>query len=154
MADYLQYPAYWPIKGGSGIITSPFGRRTNPVTQKEEQHNAIDIGRLSGLEQIVAPVKMVIHTLGIADPHWGNYLEGLFHFEGCPYILLFAHIRDNYQGKFTPVNVGDEVIAGADICKVGQSGRVTGPCLHFGLQHVETKKWIDPTKAFEFQYLY
>lgn len=111
---------------------SRFGTIINPLTGKTSQHNGVDIVLSKG-----APIYTVadgVVTFAGEKGGYGNLIE-VAHNEG--YTSRYAHLDR------VAVSVGDSVVRGRRIGTAGDSGRATGPHLHFELQ--KDGKQIDPT---------
>ncbi|MCL2362655.1 MAG: M23 family metallopeptidase [Defluviitaleaceae bacterium] len=119
-----------------GIITSPGGLRYNPVTRRREFHDGIDIGAPIGTP-VVAPRDGTVLAIGYSST-WGQFLR-LAHSDG--YISFMAHLHR------VTVSIGDDVSQGQQVAYSGNTGRSTGPHLHFGLfrdgQYVDPYNYVD-----------
>lgn len=110
---------YLPV---SGQITSEFGERTHPITNKEESHTGIDIAVPEGTE-----VKAVFD--GTVEKVEDNEILGI--------VIVINHengFKSTY-GHLSEVKVseGDKVSKGTAIALTGGTGLSTGPHLHFEL---------------------
>ena len=112
------YPAGRPV--GSGWISSYFGKRTDPFTGKPANHTGIDFAGKKGAE-IVAVADGVVSWSG--DRYGYGIMVELNH--GSGYATRYAHNSENL------VAVGDEVKKGQVVALMGETGRATGPNLHF-----------------------
>lgn len=114
-----------------GVITSSFGERLNPITNKTEFHNGIDISAEIGTEA-VSPFDGEVAEIWSNDAS-GNVLE-----IECEngYRLIFAHLSEYRK------NVGDKVKEGEAVALTGNTGFSTGPHLHFGMK--KNGEYIDP----------
>jgi murein DD-endopeptidase MepM/ murein hydrolase activator NlpD len=116
-------------------ISSKFGMRFHPILHKWMMHDGIDF-----VNKIGTP----IHAVADGKIVYKGWINGygrsikIKHKNG--YITLYAHLhswpRGIYRGKW--VKQGDV------IGYLGNSGRSTGPHLHFGVMH--NGKWINPLK--------
>ncbi len=108
----------WPCLS-SNRITFKYGSRVHPVTGEEIKHNGIDINAKIG-EDIVAAIDGKVTKAG-----WdaGNGMTVVIS-EGNVEIL-YAHLSK------INVEVGDVVTAGQVVAKSGNTGKSTGPHLHF-----------------------
>ncbi len=104
----------------SGWMSSQFGKRTDPFTGKDAMHWGIDFAGRSGAE-IVAVGAGVVTWSG--KRHGYGQLVEVNHGNGL--VTRYAHNKEN------KVSVGDQVDKGEVIAFMGQSGRATGPNLHF-----------------------
>ena len=124
-----------------GIITSKGGLRYNPVTFRREFHDGIDIAAPVGTP-VVAPRDGVVVAVGTSSS-WGNFVR-LSHDDG--YVSFMAHLHR------ATVAVGEPVYQGQRVAYSGNTGRSTGPHLHFGLfrdgQYVDPYYYVDlPVRA-------
>jgi murein DD-endopeptidase MepM/ murein hydrolase activator NlpD len=112
------YPQGRPIK--SGWMSSYFGRRTDPFTGKQANHKGVDFAGKAGAE--VLAVADGIVTWSSKRYGYGQLVE-INHGNG--YSTRYAHNSENL------VAVGDEVKKGQPVALMGDTGRATGPNLHF-----------------------
>lgn len=112
------YPQGRPVN--SGWISSYFGKRTDPFTGKPANHTGIDFAGKSGAD-VVAVADGVV-TWSSKRYGYGLMVE-INHGNG--YTTRYAHNSENL------VAVGDEVKKGQVVARMGETGRATGPNLHF-----------------------
>jgi murein DD-endopeptidase MepM/ murein hydrolase activator NlpD len=110
-------PSIWPIKGWK---TSGFGYRTSPFTGRREMHKGVDVATRTGTP-IIAPADGVVIFSG-REGGFGNVVV-IDH--GYGIITKYAH------NSVIDVKVGQKVKRGDIIAKVGNTGRSTGPHLHY-----------------------
>ncbi|WP_029894466.1 M23 family metallopeptidase [Desulfohalovibrio reitneri] len=110
-------PSIWPTEGW---VTSEFGYRTSPFTGKREFHKGLDISSPMGTP-IYAPAKGKIIFTG-RDGSYGNSIA-VDH--GTGVVTKYAHLHRS------AVKRGQEVARGELIGYVGNTGRSTGPHLHY-----------------------
>lgn len=113
----------WPLPGR---ITSDFGWRNDPFTGEREWHAGIDIGGNIG-DPVSAAWDGKVAFAGEKDGY-GN-LVVLEHEGG--WRSYYAHAED------IDVEVGQIVSSGSKIATVGNTGRSTGPHLHFEIRQGE-----------------
>ncbi len=113
----LSTPSMWPV---AGPIRSAYGRRRDPFTGATEQHRALDIGALYGTLVRSPADGRIIYAQRRAD--YGNLIV-VDHRGGIT--TRFGHLS-RFEGR-----VGDRVQKGDVIGYVGNSGRTTGPHLHY-----------------------
>lgn len=112
------YPQGRPVR--SGWLSSYFGKRTDPFTGKPANHTGIDFAGKHGAE-IVAVADGVVTWSG--DRYGYGVMVEINHGNG--YSTRYAHNSENL------VAVGDEVKKGQTVALMGETGRATGPNLHF-----------------------
>ena len=119
-----------------GVISSPGGLRINPVTGRREFHDGIDIAAPVGTP-VVASRDGTVLAVG-NSPTFGVFLR-MGHADG--YVSFMAHLSR------VAVKVGDEVCQGDIVAFSGNTGRSTGPHLHYGLfrdgQFVDPLNYVD-----------
>ncbi len=111
-----------PVK--SGWISSSYGRRKDPITKAPAFHNGMDFGARYGSAIIATGVGVV--TFAGRDRSYGNYVE-ISHGDGLK--TLYAHAGSIH------VVPGDVVEKGQVIGEVGDTGRSTGPHVHYEVIH-------------------
>ncbi len=108
------------IRPVSGKVTSPFGKRADPFTHKEKFHKGIDIACEIGTP-VVAAASGTIEFVG-----WkSGYGKTVIIDHGNGYKTLYGHLS-NYS-----IAKGAKVKQGSKIALSGDTGRSTGPHLHF-----------------------
>lgn len=115
---YLEsLPSLWPARG---VLASGFGVRVSPFTETRVFHHGLDIDAPKGSPIKAAGGGRVIRC-GV-EPRYGN-LVVIDHGNG--YRTVYAHLSERL------VEEGDTVQRGDLIGKVGDTGRTTGPHLHY-----------------------
>ncbi len=116
------YPKGRPVN--SGWMSSYFGRRTDPFTGKPANHKGVDFAGKAGSEIIAVADGVVTWS----SPRYGfGKLVEINHGNG--YSTRYAHNSENL------VSVGQEVRKGQTVALMGNTGRATGPNLHFEVLH-------------------
>jgi murein DD-endopeptidase MepM/ murein hydrolase activator NlpD len=110
-------PSRWPVRGR---VNSEFGNRKSPWTQESEFHAGIDIGANRGTV-VQAPAAGTVIFAGTA-PEYGT-------------TVIVDHGQDikSLYGHLQAVNVkpGQRVERGALLAYSGNTGRSSGPHLHY-----------------------
>ena len=110
-------PSIWPTRGW---VTSGFGFRKSPFTGLREKHEGWDIAARNG-----APVLTTADGVVVVEGReygYGNLVE-IDH--GYGLVTRYGHNSKHL------VKVGDRVKRGQVIALVGNTGRSTGPHLHY-----------------------
>lgn len=115
-------PSIWPTRGW---LTCSFGYRRSPFTGVREFHGGVDVATKHGTP-VIAPADGVVVDVG-SDRGFGRFLR-LEH--GFGYETFYAHLDEVVAKK------GQEVHRGEMVATVGNSGRSTGPHLHYEI-HVK-----------------
>ena len=110
-------PSIWPAKGW---LTSRYGYRVSPFTGGRQFHAGIDIAGASGTD-VVAPARGRVTFAGKRGP-LGNSIT-IDHGWGIK--TKYGHSKELF------VKQGDQVERGTRIAAMGNSGRSTGPHLHY-----------------------
>lgn len=113
-------------------ISDPYGERTHPVTGEKRRHNGVDLAAPSGAD-VLAAADGAVYRTGF-DAENGNYVV-LWH-GNSGQMTYYTHCRDIL------VSEKDKVSAGDKIATVGQTGRATGPHLHFAVSG--DGEWQEP----------
>jgi Peptidase family M23 len=110
-------PSRWPVRGP---VNSEFGRRISPWTSAAEHHSGIDIAAGLGTP-VRAPAPGTVSHAGSA-PDFGVTVT-IDH--GHEIRTVFAHLQK------TLVAVGQRVERGQVIALTGNTGKSSGPHLHY-----------------------
>jgi murein DD-endopeptidase MepM/ murein hydrolase activator NlpD len=123
-------PSIWPVKGW---VTSGFGPRVSPFTEKPAWHDGLDIGAAANAP-VQAPAQGRVTSVGF-DSKLGNVVK-LDHGFGIE--TLYGHMAKAL------VKEGQRVKRGDVVGLVGSSGLATGPHLHYMVK--VNGQTFDPTK--------
>ena len=108
------------IRPTGGWMTSRFGHRVSPFTGRKELHKGVDIANRKGTA-ILATANGIVSFAGKKGP-MGNVVV-IDHGHGM--ITRYAHLSEALKKQ------GDTVKRGDIIAQMGNSGRSTGPHLHY-----------------------
>jgi len=121
-----------------GTLTSGFGFRRDPFSQRMRFHKGVDIAAPEGSKVVAAMAGEVI-SAGF-EKGYGNMVL-VKHAGGLQ--TRYGHLRE------ISVKVGDRVAAGSLIGAIGSTGRSTGPHLHFEV--IRMGQLVNPVSIFSFQ---
>ena len=127
---YMATPKGYPVEGN---ISSPYGKRDNPISGEQTFHSGVDISATPGMP-IRATADGVVSYSGWTQS--SGYVVVIEH--GCGFSTAYAHNRSNV------VKVGQRVKRGEIVGSVGSSGKSTGPHVHYEVW--EKGKRINPSK--------
>jgi murein DD-endopeptidase MepM/ murein hydrolase activator NlpD len=123
-------PSIWPVEGP---ITAAFGERIDPFNGEGSFHSGIDIGAASG-QQIIAPADGIV----VFADFMGGYGRAVVLQHGHGVTTRYGHM------KSFAVFAGQHIHRGDTIGYVGDSGRSTGPHLHYEVRINDTP--VNPHK--------
>jgi murein DD-endopeptidase MepM/ murein hydrolase activator NlpD len=133
---YVATPRGYPVAGN---VTSPFGKRIDPLTGEIAFHSGIDISSSLG-SPIQATADGVVSHSGWTQK--SGYVVVLEH--GCGYSTVYAHNKTN------AVKVGQTVKRGDIIGYVGSTGKSTGPHVHYEVwkdgKSVDAQRYVDNSR--------
>ncbi|MFZ5469041.1 MAG: M23 family metallopeptidase [Myxococcota bacterium] len=110
-------PSTWPVRGW---VTSDFGQRLDPYTAERVMHAGLDIAAPHG-KDIAAPSDGTVVFAGLE----GGYGNVIVIDHGYGIKTRFGHLAS------IKVKAGETVKRGQLIANVGNTGRSTGPHLHY-----------------------
>jgi len=116
-----------------GVLTSRFGQRIDPINGKSAYHQGVDIrGRMGSEVKATADGIVIIQNY---DKGNGRYIV-VDHGNG--FRTKYAHLKKGLVQK------GESVERGQVIGLVGNSGRSTGPHVHYEIHYDD--KIVNPTR--------
>ncbi|MGC3997809.1 MAG: M23 family metallopeptidase [Anaeromyxobacter sp.] len=110
-------PSIWPTRGW---VTSDFGTRMDPYTAERKMHQGLDIASPHG-QPVFAPSDGTVVFAGVE----GGYGNVLVIDHGYGVKTRYGHLAQIL------VHLGDRVQRGQKVGAVGNTGRSTGPHLHY-----------------------
>ena len=110
-------PAIRPVKGW---MTSRFGYRNSSITNRRELHKGLDIANREGTK-IIAPADGIVKFAG----RKGLLGKAIDIDHGHGMITRYGHLKEILKKRGAPVKRGDI------IAEMGNTGRSTGPHLHY-----------------------
>jgi murein DD-endopeptidase MepM/ murein hydrolase activator NlpD len=110
-------PSIWPARGW---VTSDFGVRLDPYTAERAMHKGLDIANSPGTP-VVAPADGVVVFAGTE----GGYGNVLVVDHGYGVKTRYGHLSE------LDVRLGDKIKRGQRVAAIGNTGRSTGPHLHY-----------------------
>jgi murein DD-endopeptidase MepM/ murein hydrolase activator NlpD len=110
-------PSIWPVRG---YLSATFGKRLDPFTGRPDFHPGIDISTPIGT-RVVAPADGIVLSCALS----GGYGNAIIIDHGYGVVSRYGHL-ESYN-----VRPGQRVHRGDVIAFVGNTGRSTGPHLHY-----------------------
>lgn len=124
-AYFLDSSLRLPLDNDSFWVSSEFGKRKNPFSGEMKNHNGIDLAAAEGTP-VYAIKDGAVYAAIKKDPEFGNYII-LSHDLG-KMTSVYAHLSKITVDRYQYVKKGDV------IGYVGQTGKATGPHLHFEIR--------------------
>lgn len=114
-------PKRWPlVNDKESYISSNFGWRTDPISSQQEYHEGLDIAVWYNTPVITTADGRITFAGWENGYGWSVEVD-----HGHGYKTFYAHLNE------IKVSKGDKVSEGATIALTGNSGRSTGPHLHY-----------------------
>ena len=131
--DHL--PTIWPVSPSQVYISSSFGMRSDPFTGRRRMHAGVDLAGRTGTP-VMATANGVVKNV-VQGRYIGKVIQ-IDHLNG--YQTLYGHMNRTYVQK------GQRITRGQIIGELGNSGRSTGPHLHYGV--IYNGRAVDPLDYF------
>ena len=132
-----QLPTGSPIINQIGL-SSNYGTRIDPFTNLLAQHPGVDFSAPTGTPILAAGDGLVLRAE--YDSAYGNFIE-IAHAD--QFVSKYAHASRMH------VKAGQRIQRGQVIAEVGNTGRSTGPHLHYEISH--QGKMINPMQILRIQ---
>jgi len=110
-------PSIWPTQGW---VTSDFGVRLDPYSADRSMHQGLDIATPHG-QGVLAPSDGTV----VFNSTEGGYGKVLVIDHGYGVKTRYGHLSEVF------VRLGERVVRGQKVAAVGNTGRSTGPHLHY-----------------------
>lgn len=114
---FASTPAIWPARGW---VTSNFGYRISPFTGLRQMHEGMDIANAMGTV-VLSPANGIVSRVDRENGLGKNITIN----HGYGILTKYGHLSETY------VHVGKRVKRGEKIAAIGNTGRSTGPHLHY-----------------------
>jgi len=115
------------------VTTSKFGWRIHPTTHKKQYHNGLDL-RAARRTPVTVTADGIVKY--VQSKNEGTFGRVVIVSHNYGFETIYGHLR------FTDVKAGDIVTKGQVIGRSGNSGRSSGPHLHYEIKHAN--KVLDP----------
>lgn len=116
------------------FITSKYGVRFHPILDEEKFHTGLDLRAKVGTEVYSTADGIIWETRDVDSGGYGKYITILHNYG---FRTLYAHLNDVYVKK------GDIITKGTLIGLSGNTGRSSGPHLHYEIRYLDNH--IDPS---------
>ena len=130
-----EIPSVWPIRGGIGHVSMPFGQNINPFTGQYYIHRGIDISTFRSGDPIIATADGQVVAVEWDHNGFGNNVI-IRHRHG--FYTRYAHMQS------FRVQAGQRIQQGQVIGYIGNTGLSTGPHLHYEV-HIGSDV-VDPNR--------
>ena len=114
---FASTPAIWPARGW---VTSNFGYRISPFTGLRQMHEGMDIANAMGTV-VLSPANGIVSRVDRENGLGKNITIN----HGYGILTKYGHLSETY------VHVGKRVKRGEKIAAIGNTGKSTGPHLHY-----------------------
>ena len=131
----LAYPAIHPVESGNDHLSSNYGYRRDPFSQKFKFHDGHDYSARIGTD-----VHSTANGRVKKSKYWGSFGNYIEIDHGNGYITAYGHLSNR------SVKAGDKVFRGQKVGEVGNTGRSTAPHLHYEVQY--KNKAVDPSQFY------
>lgn len=127
------YPSGHPVPGKDAWISSSYGQRIDPFTGRKSIHGGIDVASSEGRE---------VRATGAGVVSWSGYRTG---YGGLVEVTHDNNFVTRYgHNKEVLVRVGEVVRKGQVLARMGNTGRSTGPHVHYEV--IREGRQVDPLK--------
>lgn len=123
-------PSIWPARGW---VTSTYGDRISPFTGRPQMHKGLDIANRVGTD-VISPANGIVVRVG-PDGGLGKRVV-ISHGYGIK--TTYGHLSETF------VKAGQRVKRGDKIAAMGNTGRSTGPHLHYEVSYNGVR--VNPSK--------
>jgi murein DD-endopeptidase MepM/ murein hydrolase activator NlpD len=121
-------PSIWPVRPSRVYVSSYFGYRRDPFTNRRKFHQGLDLAGRRGTDVYATADGVVALAKARTRTRHGLGKEvRIDHQFG--YRTVYGHLQNVF------VRAGQTVKRGQRIGAVGSTGRTTGPHLHYGVFH-------------------
>ena len=132
---FTHYPAIKPVSKDESKMTSGYGYRYDPFTNKKKLHEGDDFSAKRGTA-VIATADGIVKTSRYFGS-FGNYIE-IDHGNG--YVTCYGHLHSRN------INKGEKIERGQFIGTVGNTGRSTASHLHYEIKY--KNKRLDPSEFY------
>jgi murein DD-endopeptidase MepM/ murein hydrolase activator NlpD len=112
------------IAPAQGFVSSSFGYRIDPFSRKRKMHHGLDISAPTG-----TPVYVTANGTVAYAKWYGGYGYTIKIDHGYGYSTIYAHLSKMLVRK------GQQVARGQQVGKIGNTGKSTGPHLHYEVRY-------------------
>ena len=131
-------PSIVPVDESKAVLASGWGNRSNPLYKTKQFHYAADWKAPIGSD-VYATANGIVAQTDTSNKDGLGYVIILQH--GAEYSTVYAHLSG------FAIKAGEQVKKGQVIGYVGNTGKSTGPHLHY--QVLKNGKAVDPAKYYQ-----
>ena len=131
-------PSIVPVDESKAVLASGWGNRSNPLYKTKQFHYAADWKAPIGSD-VYATANGIVAQTDTSNKDGLGYVIILQH--GAEYSTVYAHLSG------FAIKAGEQVKKGQVIGYVGNTGKSTGPHLHY--QVLKNGKPVDPSKYYQ-----
>jgi murein DD-endopeptidase MepM/ murein hydrolase activator NlpD len=135
--EFDQLPA---IRPSNGRVVSGYGMRHHPILNVRKMHAGVDFLLRPGTPVMTTADGIVRRAQ--SSPTYGKYVD-VYH-EASGYMTRYAHLSEFADG----IRRGVRVNRGDTIALSGNTGRSTGPHLHYEVRNLDSKRTLNPMNFF------
>ncbi len=133
-------PSICPVPIGKFVLTSPFGNRVSPFTDKTDFHSGIDLAAREGTPVLASGAGRVVFAGRFPlrrNVGWWRYGNVVVLSHAGGYLTIYAHLQEILTRR------GQNMTRGEQLGTVGNTGWSTSPHLHYEIR-VKNEESAEP----------
>ena len=124
-------PSICPVPVGSFVLTSPFGNRVSPFTDKTDFHSGLDLAAREGTPVLASGAGRVVFAGRFPlrrNVGWWRYGNVVVLSHPGGFLTIYAHLQEIQTRR------GQNLTRGEQLGTVGNTGWSTSPHLHYEIR--------------------